>query len=72
VVRFLAAEEEFSDLQSVQISFGAHPINKSMVTAIIFIRVKRTMAEIRREAGRVGLVLNPDKTKYMKFSASPS
>jgi len=25
-----------------------------------------------REAGRVGLVVNPDKTKYMRFSASPS
>jgi len=29
-------------------------------------------AEISREAGRVGLVVNPDKTKYMRFSASPS
>jgi len=29
-------------------------------------------AEISREAGRVGLVINPDKTKYMRFSASPS
>jgi hypothetical protein len=29
-------------------------------------------AEISRDAGRVGLVLNPDKTKYMRFSASPS
>jgi hypothetical protein len=28
-------------------------------------------AEISREAGRVGLVINPDKTKYMRFSASP-
>ena len=28
--------------------------------------------ELRREAGRVGLVINPDKTKYMRFSASPS
>jgi len=28
--------------------------------------------EIGREAGRVGLVINPDKTKYMRFSASPS
>jgi len=28
--------------------------------------------EISREAGRVGLVINPDKTKYMRFSASPS
>jgi len=29
-------------------------------------------AEISREAGRVGLVINPDKTKYMRFSAPPS
>jgi len=29
-------------------------------------------AEISREAGRVGLVINPDKTKYMRFSASAS
>jgi len=29
-------------------------------------------AEISREAGRVGLVINPDKTKYMRFSVSPS
>ena len=28
--------------------------------------------KINREAGRVGLVINPDKTKYMRFSASPS
>jgi hypothetical protein len=29
-------------------------------------------AETSREAGRVGLVINPAKTKYMRFSASPS
>jgi len=29
-------------------------------------------AEISTEAGRVGLIINPDKTKYMIFSASPS
>jgi len=29
-------------------------------------------AEISREAGRVGLVINPDKTIYMRFAASPS
>jgi len=28
--------------------------------------------ELSREEGRVGLVVSPDKTKYMKFSASPS
>jgi hypothetical protein len=29
-------------------------------------------AELSREAGRVGLVVRPNKTKYMRFSASPS
>jgi len=29
-------------------------------------------AEISRKAGRVGLVVNPDKTKYMRFSAQLS
>ena len=29
-------------------------------------------AEISRDAGRVGLVINPKKTKYMSFSASQS
>ena len=29
-------------------------------------------AEISREAGRVGLIINPDKIKYVRFSASPS
>jgi hypothetical protein len=29
-------------------------------------------AERSREAGKVGLVINPDKTKCMRFSASPS
>jgi hypothetical protein len=28
--------------------------------------------ELSREADRVGLVVSPDKTKYMRFSASPS
>ena len=29
-------------------------------------------AEISREAGRVGLIVNPDKNKYVRFSTSPS
>ena len=29
-------------------------------------------AKISREAGKVGLVINPEKTKNMRFSASPS
>ena len=28
--------------------------------------------ELSREAGRVGLAVSPDKTKNMRFSASPS
>jgi hypothetical protein len=28
--------------------------------------------ELRKETGRVGLVISPDKTKYMRFSAAPS
>ena len=28
--------------------------------------------ELSREAGRVGLAVSPDKTKYMRFSAPPS
>jgi hypothetical protein len=27
--------------------------------------------ELSREAGRVGLIVSPDKTKYVRFSASP-
>ena len=34
--------------------------------------LEATCVEIIREAGRVGLVINTDKTKYMRFSASPS
>ena len=29
-------------------------------------------AEVSREAGRVGLVINSEKTKYMRFSTFPS
>ena len=28
--------------------------------------------ELSREAGRVGLIVSPDETKYVRFSASPS
>ena len=34
--------------------------------------LKAQGAEISREAGRVGLVINPDKTKYKRVSASQS
>ena len=46
---------------------------------MIFLVIARSLpaledmyAEISREAGRVEPVINPDKTKYMRFSASPS
>ena len=43
-----------------------------MVIARSLPALEAMWAEISREAGRVGLVINPDKTKYMRFSASPS
>jgi len=43
-----------------------------LVTARSLPALEAIRAEISREAGRVGLVINPDKTKYMRFSASPS
>jgi len=43
-----------------------------LITARSLPALEAMCAEISREAGRVGLVMNPDKTKYMRFSASPS
>ena len=43
-----------------------------LVIARSFPSLETKCAEISREAGRVGLVINPDKTKCMRFSASPS
>ena len=43
-----------------------------MIIARRLTALEAMCAEISRDAGRVGLVLNPDKTKYMRFSASPS
>jgi hypothetical protein len=37
-----------------------------------FSALEALCVELSREAGRVGLVVSPDKTKYMRFSASPS
>jgi len=34
--------------------------------------IEATCAEIIREAGRLSLVIKPDKTKHMRFLASPS
>ena len=43
-----------------------------MVIARSFPALEVLCIELSREAGRVGLVVSPDKTKYMRFSASPS
>jgi hypothetical protein len=38
----------------------------------VFLEVEALCEELRKETGRVGLVISPDKTKYMRFSAAPS
>ena len=43
-----------------------------LVTARSLPALEAMYAEINREAGRVGLAIHHDKTKYMRFSASPS
>jgi len=43
-----------------------------LVIARSFPALEALCAELSREAGRVGLVVSPNKTKYMRFSASPS
>jgi hypothetical protein len=43
-----------------------------LVTARSVPALEAMCAEISRDSSRVGLVINPDKTKYMRFSASPS
>jgi sorting nexin-29 len=43
-----------------------------LVIARSFPNLEALCDELSREAGRVGLVVNPDKTKHMRFSAFPS
>jgi len=43
-----------------------------LVTARNLPVLEAMCAEISREAGRLGLIINTDKTKYMRFSASTS
>jgi hypothetical protein len=43
-----------------------------LVTARSLPALEVLCVELSREAGRVGLAVNPDRTKYMRFSASPS
>jgi len=50
--------------KTVSLACGNHGKNLPALEAMC--------AEISREAGRDGLVINPDKSKYMRFSASPS
>jgi hypothetical protein len=42
----------------------------SLVTARRLPALEALCVELSREEGRVGLVVSPDKTKYMRFSAS--
>ena len=43
-----------------------------LVNARSFPALEALCVELSREAIRVGLVVSPDKTKYMRFSAFPS
>jgi hypothetical protein len=43
-----------------------------LVTARSFPVLEALCVELSREAGRVGMVVSPNKTKYVRFSASPS
>ena len=43
-----------------------------LITARSLPALEALCVELSREAGRVGLVVRPEKTKYIKFSASPS
>jgi hypothetical protein len=51
-----------------QICGYAHDV---LVIARSLPALKALCVELSREAGRVGLVISPDKTKYMRLSASP-
>jgi len=46
--------------------------NDILVTARSLPALEALRDELSKEAGRVGLVVSPDKTKYMRFSAPPS
>ena len=46
--------------------------NDILVNARSLPALEALCVEISREAGRIGLVINPEKTKYMRFSVSPS
>jgi hypothetical protein len=47
-------------------------VDDILVTARSFPALEAICVELSTQAGRVGLVVCPDKTKYMRFSASPS
>jgi len=46
--------------------------NDILVIARSLPTLEALCVELSREAGTVGLVVGPDKTKYTRFSASPS
>jgi hypothetical protein len=46
--------------------------NDILVIARSILALEALCMGFSREAGRVGLIVSPDKTKYTKFSASPS
>jgi hypothetical protein len=46
--------------------------NDILVLARSFPALEALCEELRKETGRVDLVISPDKTKYMRFSAAPS
>jgi hypothetical protein len=46
--------------------------NDILVLARSFPALETLCQELRKETGRLGLVVSPDKTKYMRFSAAPS
>jgi sorting nexin-29 len=45
-------------------------VDDILVLARSFSALKALCEELRKETGRVGLVISPDKPKYMRFSAA--
>jgi sorting nexin-29 len=43
-----------------------------LVLARSLLALEALCEELSKETGRMGLVISPDKTKYMRFSAAPS
>jgi hypothetical protein len=60
---------EWKELRLTQICGYADDI---LVLARSFPALEALCEELRKETGRVGLVISPDKTRYMRFSAATS